>query len=554
MGFKAEIYNSGDVKVLDVELSSFSVQEAATPLAAVDSSGQVGTVSLGIPRPDPDTTPNHPIIVFGINYLKGKVIRIRDSRKGFTLGKIDSVQQSNSSGEIQVTALSRLGNLNVYNLQTQPFVGSLDSAFRYYASLAGETTDILIDPEVSGRTVALPGWNGELWYNLKRLAAAIQCDISLVSGIIVLRPVRKRVATRGRDVDRTLQMSGGNLAQFVEVYQYSNTPITNALVYPPGGWSEDVSIINVNSGESVQEILQLSASVSSITQPVMQTFVSRRYDSSSVFTVVGDDGLPISPDAWARNGGSLSVSINEDTTSLTVKVQAPTGLPNRDGSEIGVYSISLSSDFSTGRYSTLRIIGTGVGFDKEIIRVPTGIGSSETGTEVGVTIDNPFLSSRDEVMSAASWATKEFNGSLMKISGTVVSVNRLGDSGSLEQKPYQFVQDLYAGETYAQVQTLNAAETYLSLQEKLNAGSDSLFENQVFGNVNGARVWDKASQRWYRIRSATINDTSISFEADDDLIHADVQSFRGGQTYANLQTMFSQFTYQEADMIGLRNV
>ena len=536
----------------DYEAQDFNVQEAATPLAAGDSSGSVGTLSFSIPQPDPDVAPNHPINLYGANYLLDRHVRLDDTRKGFSLGRISSVQRSLSSGLIQVNALSRLGELNVYNVQANPFVGTLNDAFEYYLSLANVTFDFATDPSVATTPVVFPGWGGELWFHMKQMAAAVDCDISLVSGIILLRPIRARVATRGRDLDRNFQSGGGTLAQGIEVFQYNNTPITNQLVYPPGGWSEEVATINVNAGETVEQVLELSASVTTIQQPAMQTFVSREYNSSSVFTVVGDDGLPISPSQWTSFGGSLSVAINPDTTSLTITITAPSGIPNKDGNEIGVYGIALSSEESTGRYSTLRIIGTGVAFDKQSVIVPTGITPAETATEIGVTIDNPFLSEADDVYRAGLRAVRGFNGTAMNISGTVVAINQLGDSGELVLKTYNEVQDTYPGLTYTVVQTLNAGKSYLEVQEAFNTGSDELFENQVFGNVNGARIWDKYSARWYRIRSGTMLPGNIQFEAEDDLMHADVQEHLQGLTYATVQTRYTGFTYREIDLRGLR--
>lgn len=547
MGFKLTI---GGRKY---EATNFDVSEASTPLAAGDSSGQVGTISFDIPYPDFDVQPNHPIIKFGPNILEGKTVRLDDTRKGFTLGRVTSAGNNQSSGVISVTATSRLGELNVFNVQAQPFIGTLGDAFAHYMTLANVTTDFFADPAIASKPAVFPGWNGELWFNLKQLAAAVDCDVSLVSGIILLRPIRARVATRGRDLDRSFSVGGGSLAQYVEVYQYNNRPITNQLVYPPGGWSEDVTVINVSSGQTIEEVLELSASVSSITQPVMQTFVSRDHSSSSVFTVVGDDGLPVQPSAWNNNGGSLRVEINPDTTSLTVYITAPTGIPNRDGREIGVYGISLSSDGNTGRYSTLRIIGTGVGFDKQPVRVWTGITPSETATEVGVTIDNPFLSDREDVLRTAGRAVRAYNGSAMSISGSVVSINQLGDTGELVRETYddEFLTHP-PGSTYADVALAYAGMTYQQVFEQLNSGFEDLFENQVFGNVNGARVWDKVSARWYRIRDASLTPGGISFDADDDLTYGDVDTFYSNKTYGGLATFFAGKTYREVDLAGLR--
>lgn len=534
------------------EMQSFSVQEASTPLAAGDTSGQVGTVNFSIPKPDPDITPDHTLLRYGTAQLLKKDVRLSDSRKGFTLGFITGIQEDQSSGLIQLSATSRLGRLNVYNVQSQPFVGSLLDAFTYYVSLAGVTTDVLVDPDIALTPVVFPGWSGELWLHLKQMAAAIDCDISLVSGQILLRPIRERTATRGRDIARSQAVGGGTLAQNVEVNQYNNRPITNELVYPPGGWTEEVTTYNVNSGETIEQVLELSASVHSINQPVMQTFVSPTHQSSSVFTVVGDDGLPIQPTQWADQGGRLSVSINEDTRSLTLTVTAPTGIRNKDNKEIGVYGIALSSSASTGRYSTLRIVGSGVAFDKEVIRVPTGISEQETSTEVGVTIDNPFLSTRDQVYTAGVRAAGSYNGSGLRVTGTVTAVNQRGNTGIEVLRSYAEFQTFAAGRSYEDLQVLFAGKTYQRVQDEFNAGVEDSFENQVFGNVSGARVWDEASKRWYRIRSTTLSPDTIQFEADDDLLHSDVQAFWQGESYGDVQLRYNGFSYGEVHLMGLR--
>lgn len=549
MGFQVDI--GGFIH----ELESFSVQEAATPLAAGDSSGQVGTITLTVKAPDPDLAAKDAnLLRWGPQMLTNRTVRLTDTRKGFTLGKVVSVSQP-YGGNIQLTCESRLGLLNVYNVQAQPFVGTLADAFEYYCSIANVTTDVFIDPDIALDPVVFPGFNGELWFNLKQMAAAVDADISLVSGVILLRPIRLREAAKNRDVDRSMNI-GGQLAQSVEVFRYDNQAITDELVYPPGGWSQDVESITVNAGETIEEVIELSASVSSVQQPVMQTFVSRDYSASSVYTVVGDDGLPIDPQQWADHGGSLEVVINPETTSLTVKITAPEGLPNKDGNLIGVYGISLSADESTGRYSTLRIVGSGVSFNKTSVIIPTGVPASLTGTEIGTTIDNPFLSTLDQLYRAGTRAARQFTGRTMTLSGSVIAVNRLGDSGVATYPPYSFDQDQHDGQTYGQVQSGYSGQTYAMIQQALFDLVQNDYENQVFGNVNGARIWDQKSRRWYRIREGTLNPDTISFSADDDLTHGDIQemwSSLPGYTYGlvNFTYQFFNATYEDENVMGM---
>lgn len=559
MGFRIKIDG------VSLEVGNFTVSEASSPLAAGDSTGQTGTFTFTVPAPDPYLSPNDisnriwkDISRFGPQHIIGLPVEILDSRKGFTVGTLQTFSWSNDGATITYTGASRLFGLNVYGIQAEPFVGTLKDAFLYYLSLAGETSGIVVDPSIEARPVVLPGWRGELWFYLKQLAVAEECDVSLVSGNIILRPVRTRVATNNRDTARTTSAEGQTLAQSVEVYRYNNTPITDSLVYPPGGWKDEVEVLNVNAGETAEYTLELSASVSSIQTPVMTTLVPQDYSASSVYTVVADDGLPVSPSLWAQKGGSVEVSVNPDTTSLRVVLVGATGVPNKNGQESSNFSIALGSDYTGNRYSTLRIVGTGVSFDKQLVTIPTGVGPSRTATEVGVTIDNPFLSTFDQVYSAGTRAARTFAGPVWGMTGTVTAINRRGDSGQETYPTYTLVQTqaitaLGAGATYAAVESwMPGGPTYGGRQDYWNAFVRDDDADQVFGNVAGARIYDRRSARWYRIRSGDLTPSTIGISGDDDLLFSDLQDYWAARTYANVEASRFSFSYTQDDMIGMK--
>jgi len=585
MGFRI------DIEGMKLEAESYSVSEAATPLAAGDSSGQVGTFSISVPVPDEyvplgvetegfgygegpygqgpygggsfveiANSPWRVIRQVGPQILIDKSVRIEDPRKGFTLGTINSSSESRDGGTIQLSGTSRLGSLNVYGIQAQPFVGTLRNAFEYYLSLAEITTDLFVDDEIADRAVVFPGWTGELWYNLKMMAAAQDCDVSLVSGIILLRAIRKRIATSNRDTSRSVQVGSNTLARAVEVYQYNNRPITNELVYPPGGWTPEVEVMTVNAGETTEYTLELSASVSSIEAPVMQTSVTQDHSSSSVYTIVADDGLAISPALWSAYGGSLSVAITPDTSHLKVTLRGATGIPTTSGIAAQNFSVALGSDTTGNRYSTFRIVGSGVGFSKVKKRIRTGVPESKTSTDVGVTIDNPFISTVDDLYRAGTRAAKQFAGVVMSLSGNVIAINRRGDSGSVSAPTYGQVQtklmgDLGGSPTYGQVQTHYTGlglTSYADVREYWL----QIFRNddvdQVFGNAQGARLFDKRTRRWYRIRDASLTPGGVNIQtADDDLVNGDIQSLYNDLTYSDVQTILDPFTYREVDLAGM---
>lgn len=586
MGFKA--FFSGLPVDGPLQISDYSVSEESSPLKAGDSSGSVGTFSLSIPIPDPSLietlgpidnsgygdlgygegpyggvegqlTPWAMLGIFGPTVFIDTTVELSDSRKGFTLGRVDAAELSKDGGSIQLSGLSRMGRLNVYGIQAQPFSGTLRQAFDYYLSLAGITAEIFVDDDIASRAVVFPGWTGELWYYLKMMAAAQDCDVSLVSGVILLRGIRKRIASSNRDTARSFTAGSDTLAQAIEIYQYNNRVITNELVYPPGGWTPEVEVLNVNAGETTEYTLELSASVSSIQTPVMQTFVADEYSASSVYTVVADDGLPVSPAAWSSRGGSVKIEIAPDTTHLLVTLTGAQGLPTAAGATATNFSIALGSDTTGNRYSTLRIVGSGVAYDRVKKRVRTGVPASRTSTEVGVTIDNPFISTTNDLYRAGTRAAKAYSGASVSLTGNVISVNRRGDSGQATYPTYGEVEtklksELGSGVTYAGVQSYYGTLGLITYEQVRQFWFTTFRDedlDQVFGNVQGARIFDKGSRRWYRIRRGRLSPGGIGFDADDDLTHEDMQGIYSGKTYEQVRSPLSLFTYQQVQMLGM---
>jgi len=536
------------------EPESFETTEEATPLSSGDSTGGTGTISIVIPYPDasrPD-----PVLTFGPTYFQGKAVTLTDSRLGYTLGKVQTVSDQRDSGTFTLVVLARLDDLNKYNIQAQPYVGTLGGGFAYYLSLAGVTTDYLVDSTIASESVLFPGWNGELWFHLKQMAAALDCDISLVSGIILIRPIRARTIAVGRDINRAAGSGGGSLAETVEVYWYESTAISDKIVYPIGGWTPEVEILNVNAGETSEYQLELSASVSAIQAPTMQTFVAEAYDAASVYTVVADDGLPVSAALWAASGGSVTVTVNPDTQTLTVSMVGALGVPTATGATSKSFSLALASDTSGSRYSTLRILGTGVSYlrTKEVFR--TGVDPADSPNKVGETIDNPFITTRSALYDAGTRSALRFSGVVPSLSGVVVSVNKRGDTGIIDSLTYAEVQanlttTLGAGFHYSAAQTFFSGQTYAEVEAYFSDQVITNYENQAIGNVQGARVWDAKTRRYYRIRSATIAPGGISFDsADDDLTYGDMQTVLTGMTYGAVQTTRTGMTYQDNYLIG----
>lgn len=526
---------------IDYPVEGYDVDEAATPIAAGDTSGHVGTISFttpSIPRP---------------HLLIGDAYELHDTRKGFMLGTIDSVNINRHNGNVTFTGPSRMGQLNIYNVRAEPYVGTLGGAIEYYLSLANIEHQYRIDDSIKDRPVVLQGWLGELWYYLKMLAVAQDCDIALVSGVIVVRPIRIRETELGREIAADISVGGESTAQAVEVARYNNRAITNGLVYPVGGWNDDTPIISVSAGERMVQEIEINASLSSVQQPVMKRGVPRHYSQSSEFCITNDEGNIVDPDAWDRAGGELYVEIGEDTKTLILTIKAP-DLMNTKKGPIRTYSLAYGktreAENDWERWGSLRIFGTGVAFKKEEVRVSTALSKNQTDDEVGETINNPFISTTADVYRTGLRAAARYGGLTKMYGGEVVSINRRGDTGMANYPLWDEVID--ATGTWEQVAA--GLASWGEITDHWYSFVRDRYENQVFGNVTGSRVWNRDTQRWYRIREAKVTASTIRVEqAEDDTLWEDFMAVRTGiETWADYRDLHAGIsTWGKVELIGL---
>src|SRR5699024_12814453 len=94
------------------------------------------------------------------------------------------------------------------------------------------------------------------------------------------------------------------------------------------------------------------------------------------------------------------------------------------GQRVPSFALALSAaSGGSSRYSTLRIVRKGIVQDNEKTpTVNTGIPESVTGTDVGATIDNPFLFDRERVATAASRAARQFSGAVLSARGDATNL------------------------------------------------------------------------------------------------------------------------------------
>lgn len=395
----------GEVHAYDMQLMDYQTTQDTQPLDSSDLSGSVGEFQATVqaPRDWPITA------TYGSDWLTGK--RVNLITQGTTIaGHISGVSEKNQS-VLSVTGQSVLGPLNAYNVQSRPYQGTLVELFQQYMTLASERIPSLTaDPALEGRTITVPGWTGELWHHIKMLCAAERVQLQVTSTGVHVEPAPTDCDMPSSIISRDDANPSSKLAQYVEVVRRNNRWVSDLLVYPHDGWDEKVSILSVNPGEYVVHTIELQTSLESFIQPAHVDYVSRLDRSRSQYTITGDDGQTVSAQEFAEAGGLIQFRVGDDRRTIEVIMQGARGLINDDRKYIRTFSLASRFGDAPYKYSTLRILGTGVMWDEKPVRFPTGVRSTQTGTEVGATIDNPFLSSMSQVVEAGVQAARKYSG------------------------------------------------------------------------------------------------------------------------------------------------
>ena len=515
-------------------VSAYTVEEEATPVDASDSTGATGRFGFTF----------FSAKMADAKRMRGKVVDLEDRGQGTTQG---IARMPNYSGGNLTLSVDSRATLLVVERTAQPYAGTLGGYFIYLLGLVDITTGYYVEPSIADIPVTFPGWQGDVWFQMKNMLAAKGVEVSLVSDLIVMRPLRGRVTVDKRDLEYSWSSDDSNLALSIEGYYYQNHQETGYLAYPSGGWNEDVQVYQVDAAETIEFNIPITASLSSVVQPVVQDNVERDYKASSVYSVMASDGLPLPAAQWIAEGGSISVKVGEDTRSLIVTI---TGAADPTG-EYAPYRIAATAGPSDN-YSSLRIVGTGVFYDKTLVTMNTAVSTDRASQEVGAKIDNEFISTIEELYDAMIWTLARFAGPRQTLTIRTVGVNRSGQTGVYS---YPTIADFNAYATsqgWTSIADFNAAysgDLIADFNEWWFAQVADTFENQAFGNIAGART--KRDSMWWRIRKATISPDSITYTAEADTVISDFNEEWTGKTIADFNAEWAGRTISDFNVAPL---
>lgn len=520
---------TADEKGVRYHLSDYSSSEASTPLNGGDSSGGTGELSFSA-------------IADGIEIerMYGRDIEITDGGKGRVRGKVTSITIRN--GIADVVASAQLSALNAER-EVAPFVGTLANALAYYMSLANiPASRLTVDPTIMLMPVAFPGFVGPLWDSIKQLTTVLQVEVSEVAGIVTVRPVRTRQVSRIADSEISWGTTNVTQARAVEVWNQNTRFVTDALLYPAHIDPQDTPV-RVMPNETVTLVEQINGSATTIIQPVAVDYMSSDHANSSIYVVMDNEGVVYPASEWRNRGGSVSASIESGGQVLRITIVGA------GDTQRGPFTLAMPYSDSES-FPSLRIVGNGVLWNRELLTFRTGVSDSDTANAVGITLDIPYVSNAAQAYQVAMGAAARASGPLPSVQISTPIANREDDNDAPRIATFEDFNTEFAGLTFAQFNTQWNGKTFEDLNDHLVELVQDRFENQAFGNVVGARLFERNSA--FRIREATISAERITYTGEADTTFADFNSRWEGETFADFNSHWAGSIFSDLSLQPLK--
>ena len=434
---------TGSGSLVRNSLADYSYSEEVTPLEPSSSSGGISQITVTGSADDSTA--------LAINNL----MELTDSNYGSVQFLIKNVSVSGESATLTGdTVMSRLNTTKVAG----PHGGggaSLLTAIIYYCSLAG-VTPIILDEEFGNELDAIDvnfvGWNGNVWEHLKKLCSGVSASTTDNVGIemyidgdnLVLRRAKATPLNLKNVSSESLTIDSFDAAKEISVYKYQTEYAVNGVVrqqeaQASGLFSvnENVSItdsLQVEAGQVITKRFLINASLSEVQQPecVSAIFPLPYGGTTGQYVIVGSDDLPVDPEQWLAQGGSLTVSLTENPYEIEVTVVAPPSvmLPTADNPAEATpapYKIGIESSGEM-EYPALYIVGTGVFFNKSLKVFKTGTTDDITSQDSAQTIDNIFITNDADLNSRGIAAAQATCGPSISLNQSVTDLVDFGST------------------------------------------------------------------------------------------------------------------------------
>jgi len=461
---------SGNGSVKPNSIINYNYSEEVTSLEPSSSAGATSQVTITALSADGETDP-----FVDSKLLINNEMTLSNDLLGDVKFTVKSVSKNLDTTYITGdTIQSRLNS----ERQSPPVGGAgatLLTAIEFYCELVNVTPviDTAFRTELSAVPVNFIGWKGIVWQKLKELCSGVSASTTNNVGIEMLIVeddlVFRKANQQQKDIKRNLISESINIESFettesVSVFNYNTSFGTNKVFYELSNYDNSKPLkerfnssisdsMQVNPGEVLRKRFTVDVSFTDFNQPVCVEQISRTFPDPYVsgpisgtrgeYVIVGVDNLPIKPEQWTSNGGSVILTdIDESGNGLPagqidLVITAPklTGLPraaDETQTAFAPYKIGVESSGDTD-YPALWLTGTGVFYDKKETVFLTGSSSEYTSAAAAPTIDNIFITNGFNCSTRGVAAAQRNCGPVLTLNQQVAQGVIFGDVGSMTQ-------------------------------------------------------------------------------------------------------------------------
>lgn len=507
---------------------NYSVQEDATSFDPATPSGGVGQLTYTIRDYD------------DAHLLLNERVVLDDSGRGRFEAEVRNI--GTTDGSLDVTADGALTGFNEWH-SVPPFSGTLTGYLNHLVTVTGVTNSIYIDPSIASTEVVVPGFRGNVFDQFRLFLSANQWEVSQVYQRIVVRPIRTIVAFDQNRITESRNVGVVTTPPQYDINWYDTVWGIQREFYPVP--SSEPSVIVVESGESLVQEFTLDGSLASVNQPVVQDYVANASyaGTNGVYAIAGNDGLPITAAQWTANGGSLRVEIGDDPRILVVRVRGA-NIPN-----LGPFRVAMTSG-SSNYYNALRVTGTGTTWTRNTVTFQTGEDQINSESFTGSEIDNIYIRSFAQAVTASIYASKSMVGPLHTVSGAVVSLNQPDANAEIVAASIGDFNARYPGMLISGFNSTYSGQTIAQFNAFWESVNDNDFANQLFGQGIGARLVRDTVV--YRVTATTTGPDVVNYDAVSDTTIGDFNGRFTGATFATFNAHYSGQVIRDYNVAPLR--
>jgi hypothetical protein len=455
---------SGNGSIVANSIFAFNYSEEVTSLEPSTIAGATSQVSVSAIAVKSENTDSHADSKLLIN----NEMSLTDSNYGNVGFRVRGV--SRNLDAISITGDTIQSRLNVERTAA-PHGGedaTLLTCIEYYCGLVGVTP--VIDEELAEEITLIPvnfiGWTGILWDKLKELCSGFSVsttdnagmEMVIIDNQLIFRKAKQSLISVERNLTSdSVTIESFDSAESVTVYNYNTRYGEDEVFYELSNFDNSKveldrfqSSINdsmqVEAGETLRKRFSVNLSFTSVNQPICVEQITRTFPDpysglTGEYVIVGIDDLPIKPEQWNENGGSVTVELTDENGNalpsgeidLVIKAPKLAGLPkaeNQNEIAFAPYKIGVESSGETD-YPALWLTGTGVFYEKKQKLLFTGSSDEYTSRSEGPTVDNIFMINSLNASSRGAAAAQANCGPKININRQLSEGVVFGDIGSV---------------------------------------------------------------------------------------------------------------------------